>query len=576
MTPSAALRRAATDQETPFEIHGVPPGRYDFYPLFADSSSGTTNYYTARTPITVGSENISNLAITIRPNLKLSGRFVLDNTASMPLNGIRLQLRPTEVLPLQVRAIAFTPINNPADEFTVDVPESTFHVMIPNLPAPAYVADIRQGNRSIYETGIVDTRNGPPAPIEIIVRGDGASIRGTVSKPSNQSAMVLLRPVRENPQLYKRSTANPASGQFTLSGIAPGDYVLYAFPSVPPGAEENAEFMARYKSQGVPVTLRASEMQQVQLTMTEDPALLLPEQVSVATPEISNRIIRNADTPVVTADSGASSPGPQRGTLAARGARGAAARGAAVVATAVAGNRGAVADRETIERNLALTPGTPEERTQLLGFLLQNGNASMVSDRPLAERLLRRGKELDPENWQWPGRLGQLYYLASLAADTSGLQLTQAEAAAKSQQEYERAVTLGQRRLLQDAAESARVARDPAKATDYANQAIATGDPDSVHQAHNTLGRIALEKEDVASAKTHLLASANVAGSPVLGSFGPNMQLANDLLRRGERQTVIAYLERCLAFGGQADVIKGWISAIRNGETPTLTSSTGR
>ena len=62
------------------------------------------------------------------------------------------------------------------------------------------------------------------------------------------------------------------------------------------------------------------------------------------------------------------------------------------------------------------------------------------------------------------------------------------------------------------------------------------------------LGRIALAEGDVAVAKKRLLAFADSKGSPRMNSFGPNMQLAKDLLARGEDDTVIEYFERCGKF----------------------------
>src|SRR5438552_11826605 len=42
-----------------------------------------------------------------------------------------------------------------------------------------------------------------------------------------------------------------------------------------------------------------------------------------------------------------------------------------------------------------------------------------------------------------------------------------------------------------------------------------------------------------------LIASAKTKGSPQLNSFGPDQDLAAELLERGETKTVIRYLELC-------------------------------
>ena len=154
--------------------------------------------------------------------------------------------------------------------------------------------------------------------------------------------------------------------------------------------------------------------------------------------------------------------------------------------------------------------------------------------------------------------------------------MTAIEAAKRSVEEYEKALALGNNSVLLSIAESARLANMTDTAIDYAQRSIANGDADYVHGGNSTLGLIAVSKGDVANAKKYLLASGSVSGSPVLGSFGPGMALANDLLIKGERETVIAYLEACLKFWKSGeDRLKEWISAIKAGGTPQLRSSTG-
>lgn len=70
----------------------------------------------------------------------------------------------------------------------------------------------------------------------------------------------------------------------------------------------------------------------------------------------------------------------------------------------------------------------------------------------------------------------------------------------------------------------------------------------AVHQAHMVLGRVALAASDRATACEELLEAASTPGSPQLDSFGPSMGLAQDLLKAGERDAVLAYLRLCRGF----------------------------
>jgi hypothetical protein len=71
---------------------------------------------------------------------------------------------------------------------------------------------------------------------------------------------------------------------------------------------------------------------------------------------------------------------------------------------------------------------------------------------------------------------------------------------------------------------------------------------DATHIGNLVLGQLALMDGDVAKAKGHLLSAGDVPGSAVLKSFGPNMLLAKELLKRGERDVVVQYLDACGKF----------------------------
>jgi len=93
----------------------------------------------------------------------------------------------------------------------------------------------------------------------------------------------------------------------------------------------------------------------------------------------------------------------------------------------------------------------------------------------------------------------------------------------------------------------------------------------AIQDSNQVLGRIALKEGNVAEAKKRLLDSAESKGSPQMNSFGPNMQLAKELLAKGETQVVVDYLQRCERFWKMgSDRLAGWAQAINMGETPNF------
>jgi hypothetical protein len=94
-------------------------------------------------------------------------------------------------------------------------------------------------------------------------------------------------------------------------------------------------------------------------------------------------------------------------------------------------------------------------------------------------------------------------------------------------------------------------------------------DGHAVHHGHLVLGRLALRSGDRAKAKLHLLESGKTKGAPDLGSFGPNMMLAKELLECGEREAVIQYLKLCSLFWHTDDHRpEQWIQEIQAGQMP--------
>lgn len=71
---------------------------------------------------------------------------------------------------------------------------------------------------------------------------------------------------------------------------------------------------------------------------------------------------------------------------------------------------------------------------------------------------------------------------------------------------------------------------------------------DAIHMGHTVLGLLALKNNNIDEAKQHLLLSGQVDGSPVLNSFGPNMTLARELLKKSERDSVLKYFDECDRF----------------------------
>ena len=98
------------------------------------------------------------------------------------------------------------------------------------------------------------------------------------------------------------------------------------------------------------------------------------------------------------------------------------------------------------------------------------------------------------------------------------------------------------------------------------------GDPDAVHRGNIILGRIELRKNNIENAKSFLLKAGRVESSPVLGSFGPNMVLAKEMLEKNEREVVLEYFKLCEAFWTHdiRSSLKRWTDQVKAGKVPNF------
>jgi RNA polymerase sigma factor (sigma-70 family) len=91
----------------------------------------------------------------------------------------------------------------------------------------------------------------------------------------------------------------------------------------------------------------------------------------------------------------------------------------------------------------------------------------------------------------------------------------------------------------------------------------------AIQDANLVLGRLAVRNGKIDEAKKYLIAAGKSPGSPTMDSFGPNMSLANDLLAKGERQTVLEYFQLCRKFWKlHEEKLDQWSKEVEAGEIP--------
>lgn len=209
------------------------------------------------------------------------------------------------------------------------------------------------------------------------------------------------------------------------------------------------------------------------------------------------------------------------------------------------------------------------------------GNAAsffLIANSDLAEKLLKKAKALEPDNPEWPDRLGFLY---SLDNDSESTKL-KCEAAEKSFKQMEIAFKSTKKKvdkfyMLPDLAMSAFEAGDLDKSAKYAteliNKSVQYKDDwnygNAIHYGNLIHGRIALKSGKIKMAKRYLIEAGKTSGSPQLNSFGPNMTLAKELLEKNEKEVVLEYFQLCGKFWEMGtNELKNWTADVKKDKMP--------
>ncbi len=110
------------------------------------------------------------------------------------------------------------------------------------------------------------------------------------------------------------------------------------------------------------------------------------------------------------------------------------------------------------------------------------------------------------------------------------------------------------------------LSRHPAdykKSWDYGNY---------LHYRYIIAGAVALEKGQVDDACKSLIQASTIQTSPQLRTFGPDVRLADKLLARGRRESVVKYLANVQRFWTtQRNRLMDWIDRLNRGEEFSLT-----
>jgi hypothetical protein len=192
-----------------------------------------------------------------------------------------------------------------------------------------------------------------------------------------------------------------------------------------------------------------------------------------------------------------------------------------------------------------IPPGDPTNDDAVacwdLGQLVRSGAATSAHDLLIGTRIERDAARAAPEGFEVGDTATLRRYHALAGIGRAALRVGDAETTVAAGTE-----------LLALA--------DEFRGWDYGN---------AIHDGNELLGLAALRAGDVSAADAALLAAGATPGSARLMREGPSLRLARELSTRGERATVLKYLDQCARFWGDGrERIAAWKDALRAGLDP--------
>lgn len=241
-------QNSVVDPQGNFEIRGVPPGSYVLTAFQTDRQ----RRFFARQSIDVGGSTVEGINLVLLPGMDLAGRVRFEDGAGK-LEGVRLLLVSRNgtftaggvAQPKPDGTFVFQ--NLAADEYT-------FSVL--GLTGDCYLKAARLGGVDVLERGVDLARGDVPGALDVLLSTAGGHVEGSVltdnQQPASGAAVVLVPDGagrRNRPDLFQRASADDA-GRFVLRGIPPGDYRLFAWEDIEPGAWLDPDFMREYERRG--------------------------------------------------------------------------------------------------------------------------------------------------------------------------------------------------------------------------------------------------------------------------------------------------------------------------------------
>jgi hypothetical protein len=239
----------------------VTPGIYNVSVRSGESA--------AQADVVISTADVDLGVLRLAPPRLITGRLIgdvppLDSAQS---NAIQVSLLDSTGISIEPRRGVQTRPQSDGT-FTASVLYTKVRVTVNGLPRGYYVRQaMLDGSEALTSFAGVSSAS----RMEISLSSKAAEVNGTVQDESSRPAagvLVVLVPdtMRHRPELFQE-TISDENGRFVLSGIAPGDYRIYAWESLQAYSYFDPDVLRKNEQQGRPVRAVESSRESIDLKM---------------------------------------------------------------------------------------------------------------------------------------------------------------------------------------------------------------------------------------------------------------------------------------------------------------------
>jgi hypothetical protein len=261
-----------------FELRNVAPGTYIVSAQIPDPNQPNANPFgavgrpTGTQPVTVGTSDVDGVVLNIVAPAPISGRLFVDGqdlSAVTGIRSVRIQLNSLENLGIGPgnQSPQFQAVNDDGTFRLNNVMPGQYRVTAVALPAGFYLKDARFDQNDVLSKPL--QFSGPvSSTLDVLVSPKAGQLDGTVTNGRQEPAAgiqaVLIPAQRDRTELYKTSTTDQ-SGHFSIRGIPPGEYKIFAWENLEQFAYFDSDLMQRFEAHGKPLRINEADKQTIEV-----------------------------------------------------------------------------------------------------------------------------------------------------------------------------------------------------------------------------------------------------------------------------------------------------------------------